>query len=361
MNKENKPGLFGIKHSNRDLSVKKAWGKNIFNSNFPVALVLYMDSVNVMPRYLKLDTSGQLEKDYIRASDLFNCNPLDEDTKYVFEAPYKPFIPYCVDESKVPKVDAMVESNSTGSVFSGFEIKLTALPDESTHQLSEEEYGSELVIRFPTIIYLACSIADLYKDDHKKLKDFFGRGFGNVASYVESAQVNTVLPQIYEILNKIIKTNTERQKPTLIQPIWKTEGKKAILSENCLDVFVWSELAFTKLFLKDAIATSHSSNKKISRAQRAVIQLFFMLHDYANRGKIDFTEIQNKLTYDTKNDKAFSVNGKITNSLMSCDELTKPRIKKNEIKNIILGGGEKFLSPERRFDATLANSPELFQ
>lgn len=361
MSEESKPGLFGIKHSNRDLSEESSWGKNMFNSNFPVALVLYMDSIGIRPRYLKLDASGQLVKDYIEASDLFNCDPMDEDTKYVFEAPFKPFIPYCVDETKVPKVDAMVESNSTGSVHSGFEIKLTAIPDESTYKLDESEYGSELVIRFPSITYLACGIADLYKDDHKALKTFFGHGFGNVSSYVESAQVNTILPQIYDILNQIIKANTSQQKPALIQPIWKTKGKKALLDENCLDVFVWSELAFTKLFLKDAILTSPGSTRKISRPERAVIQLFFMLHDYANRGKIDFADIQNKLTYGPKNDKAFSVNGKITNSLMSCEELTKPRIRKNQIKNIILGGGEKFLSPERRFDATLANTPELFE
>ena len=36
------------------------------------------------------------------------------------------------------------------------------------------------------------------------------------------------------------------------------------------------------------------------------------------------------------------------------------RITKNEIKNIILGGGQNLLSPERRFDAIIYNSPELF-
>ena len=32
----------------------------------------------------------------------------------------------------------------------------------------------------------------------------------------------------------------------------------------------------------------------------------------------------------------------------------------NEIKNIILGGGQNLLSPERRFDAIIVNSPDLF-
>jgi hypothetical protein len=50
----------------------------------------------------------------------------------------------------------------------------------------------------------------------------------------------------------------------------------------------------------------------------------------------------------------------IQNPMMACPELHHPRINKNEIKNIILGGGQKLLSPERRFDAALVASPELF-
>ena len=45
---------------------------------------------------------------------------------------------------------------------------------------------------------------------------------------------------------------------------------------------------------------------------------------------------------------------------MKSPELTKPRIKQEEINNIILGGGEKLLSPERRFDAIILNTPNLF-
>ena len=46
---------------------------------------------------------------------------------------------------------------------------------------------------------------------------------------------------------------------------------------------------------------------------------------------------------------------------MTCAELTKPRIRKDEIKKIILGGGQNLLSPERRFDAIIYNSPDLFK
>jgi HindVP restriction endonuclease len=66
------------------------------------------------------------------------------------------------------------------------------------------------------------------------------------------------------------------------------------------------------------------------------------------------------LSYNTKNDKAFASAGNVTNKYMACPRLIKPIIKKTEIKDIILGGGQNLLSPERRFDAILFNSPGLF-
>lgn len=61
-----------------------------------------------------------------------------------------------------------------------------------------------------------------------------------------------------------------------------------------------------------------------------------------------------------KNDKAFASARNVTNKYMTCERLIKPAIKKSEIKEIILGGGQNLLSPERRFDAILFNSPGLF-
>ena len=38
-----KPSLFGIKYSNRDFSQKETWGKNCFNSSFPIQLILLLE------------------------------------------------------------------------------------------------------------------------------------------------------------------------------------------------------------------------------------------------------------------------------------------------------------------------------
>jgi hypothetical protein len=143
-----------------------------------------------------------------------------------------------------------------------------------------------------------------------------------------------------------------------MQPIWKTEGKSSKLHYDCLDIFMWSNLAFTQLFM-DAAQKDITINK-ISRHQRCVVWVIKMLYDYAKTGKIDYANILDQISFNTKNDKAFALSGTRTHQYMTSDELTTPRIKKDEIKNIILGGGEKLLSPERRFDAIIFNTPNLF-
>ncbi|MEE4356453.1 MAG: HindVP family restriction endonuclease [Desulfococcaceae bacterium] len=76
--------------------------------------------------------------------------------------------------------------------------------------------------------------------------------------------------------------------------------------------------------------------------------------DFNNSSILFFGSVQwDKLSFNTKNDKAFSVSGKTTHPYMKCDCLVNPRIQKSEIKEIILGGGQNMLRPERRFDAII--------
>jgi hypothetical protein len=93
---------------------------------------------------------------------------------------------------------------------------------------------------------------------------------------------------------------------------------------------------------------------------RSVVWLAKMLYEFALVGKINHKFVIDTLTYHTKNDKAFALSGSNTRPYMTCDNLVQPRITKEEIKNIILGGGQNFLSPERRFDAIIFSNPEIF-
>jgi len=121
-------------------------------------------------------------------------------------------------------------------------------------------------------------------------------------------------------------------------------------------MFVWSDFAVTRLFIDQAANKTGS----FTRMERAVVWLIKMLDDFSSSGKINADLVTSQLTYNTRNDKAFAVSGKITNPYMKSPYLTKPRISKYAVKEIILGGAQDYLSPERRLDAIILNSPDLF-
>ncbi|NJQ97944.1 MAG: HindVP family restriction endonuclease, partial [Hydrococcus sp. CSU_1_8] len=103
-----------------------------------------------------------------------------------------------------------------------------------------------------------------------------------------------------------------------------------------------------------------TTSRTVTRQVRTVVWLFKMLYDFSLNAQINHRIVIDELSYDTRNDKAFAVNGRVTYPYMRGDVLTKPRITKGQIKEIILGGGQNLLSPERRFDAIIFNSPDLF-
>ena len=92
------PGLFGIKKSNRDFSLKRSWGKNQFNSAFPAALACYFFKRELKAAYLRLDKELSVTVGEIKISDVFGINPLAEDAFYAFESPYSPYQSLVVDD-----------------------------------------------------------------------------------------------------------------------------------------------------------------------------------------------------------------------------------------------------------------------
>jgi len=91
------------------------------------------------------------------------------------------------------------------------------------------------------------------------------------------------------------------------------------------------------------------------------LRLARFLFEVSRGGEVYQAPIYDGMSLGNQTDKEFSLSGVKTNVLMACDRLTVPAIKKSEIKNIILGGGQKYLSPERRFDAIIYFSEGIFE
>ena len=349
------PALFGLNSSNtnKDFRQAAAWGKNSFNNCFPIALLCYMQSQNIAPVYLALDRNWDIVPKKIDVNSVFGHAYDSEDIFFAFEYTYgqnQQFV-----KGTLPRIDLVVMDNSDSEDpwLRALEIKLTALPDNSTCNLSEDQHGCELVVRPNTIIHLTLEIAGGYIKHKEELLDVLSPIFQNNFNWEAEDRILEKIPDIIQTIEFLLLAKVDSQIPLIIQPVWKTIGKSARLHENCLDVFVWSTFAFAKLLMDAA-----KRGKKFSGAKRTVFWVVKMLYDFAIYGKIDPQTV--RIGPSKQTDKAFALNGKRTHPYMLCSELIRPRIKKTEIKNIILGQGEKLLSPERRFDAILVNSPELF-
>lgn len=354
MNTTQKPTLFGLTHTNRDFSEAQNWGKNIFNNAFPVALSCYMANEAIPYVYLTLDQNEQIVQQSLTAKELYGVSPLQSSIFFAFEEDFPPFRALVFD--KLPRTDVVVMNQINGQALAGLEIKLTTLPDNSTKHLSDDQFGTELVIRPDSIVYLALSIIHGFRHHKNQLKQHLSP-LPKIYNWEDEREILTQLPTIANVINQLLRRTFLQQTPFVLQPVWKTEGSSLRLHPHALDLFVWSNYAFTRLFFRDVKRIEN----RITRGTRSVIWLAKMLVDFVEQGQVHHQSIIDRLTYNTKNDKAFAVNGHVTHTLMQSPELTQPRIKREAIRHIILGGGEKLLSPERRLDAAILSTPEVFE
>jgi len=355
MSKENKPSLYGITHSNRDFSNAYYWGKNQFNSSFPVALLCFMRDNAINSVYLRIDKDRNIFHDELPIDDLFGSSLPNEKLYFSFESRYEPYRKFVHDELET--IDLVVKNAETDSFIHPIEIKLTTLPDNTTESFPEDKYGCEIVIRSPTMRYMALSMALTLQKKFKDISDIFESSCLKVRNWDNPDEIKNELPDMLNALKTFISKYCKYEKPFLMQPIWKTVGKSPNLADNCLDIFVWSDFALTQLFMDSAL---ESESTKISRQQRAAARLARFLFEVSRSGKVYQEPIYDGMSLGNQTDKEFAISGNKTHKYMRCDRLTKPIIRKNQIKKIILGGGQKWLSPERRFDAIIYFSTDLF-
>jgi hypothetical protein len=356
----NKPTLFGLDNSNRDFNNEAAWGKNEFNSAFPASLLCYMFSKQIDPVYLSIDkATGDIIHSKISTKDVFGKNPLDKDLFFAFEHQFSPY--ETLVSSSLPRIDlvlSQMKNNLMSNALRGIEIKLIAVPDNSTIEKDKNDQSTEIVIRPDTIVYIALSIAGNFINNKDKLKDYLIATGDKIKEWNEPTEIVPLMNEIIKSLKKLLQNTSELQEPLLLQPIWRTTGKSLQFEKNCLDAFIWSNYAMARSFIDNS---DNDGSYKITRYARSTVWLLKMLYDYVKLGKINHSAIIRNITFGHQTDKAFALSGVKTINYLRSNELLEPRITKDELKFIILGGGHKMLSPERRFDAAIMSNMSIFE
>ena len=142
-----------------------------------------------------------------------------------------------------------------------------------------------------------------------------------------------------------------------MQPLWRTNGKSPLLHEKgAFDIVVWSDMAFTRLFLDTALRaeTDRRVSGGVSRRMRCAARLARLLYESTLGMKPSMSAIFSSMAYSYQTDKEFSASGQIwRSSYVKHARIQNPAVKKEAIYEIILNGGIELLSPERRFDQTV--------
>ena len=349
------PRLYGIQSTNRS----HFWGKNEFNTSFPIALCCYMRDHQINPVYVFLDTSNVIstsEKSTVVA-DIFGTE--DPRVHFEFESIFKPFTEYIF--SDLPSID-VVTMDYQQKFLRPIEVKLTVVPDYTTAQDVEEKWSSELVVRPVSSAYAVMSLWHTLNvknqidiiDELRFLSEEVRLGIENWSNRDE---IINWKPSIMDTMEQILRLLSPHQHPYLIQPIWKTKGNTPFLADRCFDVFMWSDLSVISLpFFK-----AKSRKTKMSRPYREVARNVRCFADLSRGGKFNYGWIYRGMPLGWQTDKGFAISGKETLGYIKHPRLLSPYFSADVLPKVILGGGQHMLKPERRLDATIYfTSQELF-
>jgi hypothetical protein len=108
-----------------------------------------MASKGLQPVYLTLDANAQIKHEKIDVSSIFGLAPFASNLYFSFETD---FTPYRTIVTGNPRTDLVtLDKTTSNTCLRCLEVKLTALPDNSTYKFPETQYGCEIVVRPTTI------------------------------------------------------------------------------------------------------------------------------------------------------------------------------------------------------------------
>lgn len=336
------PTLYGIVNTNRRR--EEFWGKNQFNSSFPVALACYMRDSNVNPVYIKLTDDLRTSCVEIGWDDVFGTTAPNSELYFGFESKFEPYQAYSYDD--IGGVDVIIKQGRKW--LRPLEIKLTVIPDQTTFNEAEEQWGAELVVRPITTSYCVLGIADSCNDEFPRIRKIIEPVASRITQWNNPYEIEANRSRLLDSLNEFQSELQDKQRPFLMQPIWKTEGKQSILCEDAFDIFIWSDFALCRTFIDRS-----NEGSGVNRYMRSSVRLARVLYELSTIGKARISDIYAQMTFNLQTDKEFSLSGRITREYMNSPRRIRPALRREVVRAIILNGGEKLLSPERRFDQTI--------
>jgi len=206
-----------------------------------------------------------------------------------------------------------------------------------------------MVVRSATTSYCALGMFNSVSDNPAAVREIFEKACADIGSWTNDFEMSHKTAALSECINTFQKRYLNKQKSLVMQTVWKTQGQSPLLAENAFDIIIWSDYAFSRLFVDRALNVEPT----MSRHMRASAKLARCIWELSKSGKIRLAEIYRQMAFDNQTDKEFSINGQSWRNYVSTKRISKPILSKNVVEKIIEPGYIELLRPERRFDQTL--------
>ena len=190
---------------------------------------------------------------------------------------------------------------------------------------------------------------DSVKDNARHIREIFEDACSSIQMWDNDFEMTHKMPTLVQSIDTFQREYYQHQKPLLMQTIWKTQGKSPILADQAFDIVVWSDYAFSRLFIDGAAEPATT----MSRPMRATARLARCIWELSKSGKIRIVDIYRQMAFGNQTDKEFAIGGSKWRQYVTADRVVRPILPKTVIDEIIEDGYIERLSPERRFDQTL--------
>ncbi len=348
--RKKQPSLYGISRQNSSRTGGQLWGKNQFNSTFPLSLCLYMRDQGIEPvAVIHGDEGISAQSGEWEMEDVIGAER--ERPYYHFESGFNPYAVYSRNDTD--KIDIVVAIDERH--LRPLEVKLTVVPDKTTSKLTEDDWAPEMVMRPVSSAHAMMGVAKrLLEQGNSDLKQeaisVLRTAYNRIRSWENSPEILQHESSLADALAGILDLSRNIQSPFLVQPIWRTEGQSLKLKNQCFDVFVWSDLAVMAIPLYEH---RKSKDEKVTRPLREIARHVRSLYDILQTGDYDYRGIYKGMAHDMQTDKSFALNGGKSMAYLGHERLQSPVLERSVLSVLIRDGGTGALKPERRFDAAV--------
>lgn len=337
--------FYGIRNCN--LGRKEMFSREMFPRSLSVALANYMDDRSIPLNLVHSDMGRNCVVSGIRTHEMYGCSPLEMSVmRFDFDSTYDPWTELAIG---VPESE-LVLRDDFGRPRCCLDLKTSVIPDASTRDLPLELHGPEISLDTSELQGIALSMASSLLDDRERALEILMKG---IPDDVDWSDWDDAVHHVDDVVCNLDILETQMvgcQRPRMLQAVWRTESDGPFMTDDAMDVFVWTDHALTRLFLDGG---RRYSDNRPTRPLRSAVRLFLIIISILEGEKPRLASIADDTDYGLGGRKELMVNGKATNRLMRCNRLVHPAVSALDSTFLISTGAERMFMPERSLEMSM--------